>query len=86
MHVSTGHSYEVDSSLKKNGKQYTHTVNVKTHNGHLLTATSTYRTSKGNTHDVTSDIQLDGYKPVKVRRVEIFPPVACTFIYLLCYC
>ena len=80
MYVSTGHSYEVDSSLKKNSKQYTHTINMKTHNGHLLTATSTYRASKGNAYDVTSDIQLDGFKPVKVRSEAInFQFCCCCF-------
>ena len=75
----SGHSYEVDSSLKRSGKQYTHTVNMKTHNGHVLTATSTYRASKGNTHDVTSNIELDGFKPVKVRAAILC--FVCIFIY-----
>ena len=64
----TGHSYEVDSSVKKSGRTYVNTVNMKTHNGPLMAVTSTYKASMGNTHDVTSDIRLEGYKPIKVRR------------------
>ncbi|XP_070194611.1 uncharacterized protein [Littorina saxatilis] len=61
-----GYSYEIDSSVKKSGKQYVHTVNTKTHNGPYMALISTYKSSKDDTHDVTADLRLKDFSPIKM--------------------
>ncbi|KAL8584622.1 hypothetical protein ACOMHN_002351 [Nucella lapillus] len=61
-----GHKYEVGSGLKKKGKQLVHSLNMKTHEGPLLTLTSTYKPSKDDTHELTSNLNLQGYTPIKM--------------------
>ena len=64
--IPAGHLYEMATVLKKNGKQYVSTVNMKTHKGQLVDLTGTYKPARDNTHEVTADLDLDGVKPIKV--------------------
>ncbi|XP_076462150.1 uncharacterized protein LOC143294657 [Babylonia areolata] len=66
--------YEVDSSLKQKNKELLHTLDMKTHEGPLLTMTSSYKPSKDSAFKVTSDVNITGYPPVKMEAMAVLKP------------